>query len=206
MTTAAPASSGPEPPAQHDARRQAILEAAFVTFCQYGFRRTAMEDIARASGLSRASLYLHYRNKQDIFQSLTQTYFDRTSSRIKAALLPGMPPSDALAAVFDAKAGPELEAILASPHGAELLDVKASSVADLVRDGEAAIAAQIADWLRSESAAERLTLGPFDKDPLGLAQTIIAALMGLKTADVGIAGYRADGRRLALLFGRALTL
>ena len=56
-------------------RQDAILDAAFHAFATYGYRRTAMDDIARGAGMSRTALYLHYRNKEDIFRSLALRYF-----------------------------------------------------------------------------------------------------------------------------------
>jgi AcrR family transcriptional regulator len=190
-----------DPLPELDPRRAAILGAAFDTFCRYGFRRTAMEDIARAAGLSRAALYLHFANKPDIYRSLIQHYFMVTASRAAAALQPGMAPEPALAAFFAAKAGPELEAMFASPHGQELLDANTATAADIVRAGESRIAAVLAAWLHTEAAAGRLTL---PDTAAATASTLVAALSGLKTPSAGIAGYRAAAARLAVLAGRGL--
>jgi AcrR family transcriptional regulator len=197
--------TAPSIPDTAEPRREAILNAAFEVFRQYGFRRTAMEDIARAAGLSRASLYLHYRNKQDIFRSLVQAYFDATEARVRDALAPGLWPEDALAAVFAAKIGPELEAMFASPHGSDLLDANFSTAADIVSAGEARIAALLGDWLAQENAAGRLSLVAFDGDARALAETMIGALMGLKDPAAGVEAYRAGAQRLAQLFGRGLA-
>ena len=45
-----------------DPKREAILASAFTQFSRYGFRRTSMEDIARETGTSRASLYSYFAN------------------------------------------------------------------------------------------------------------------------------------------------
>ena len=49
-------------------KREAILNAAFITFKNYGYRKTSMHDIATALGISRASLYSYFENKDDIFR------------------------------------------------------------------------------------------------------------------------------------------
>ncbi|MEM7717163.1 MAG: helix-turn-helix domain-containing protein, partial [Cyanobacteria bacterium P01_A01_bin.68] len=59
-----------------ETKKKAILQASFTTFLQYGFRRTSMEDIASSLGISRAALYLHFKNKQEIFRSLSQQLQD----------------------------------------------------------------------------------------------------------------------------------
>ena len=190
-----------EPLADLDPRRAAILGAAFATFCRYGFRRTAMEDIARAADLSRAALYLHFANKQDIYRSLIRHYFTVTEARARAALRPGMDPEAALLAFFTAKAGPELEAMFASPHGEELLDANVATSADIVHEGEGRIADILAGWLRTEQAAGRIKL-PDSAETV--AATLVAALAGLKSPAAGIAAYRAGAARLAALIGRGL--
>jgi len=184
-----------------DPRRAAILGAAFETFCHYGFRRTSMEDIARAVGLSRPALYQHYQNKQDIYRSLIQHYFDVTETRVREALVPGMAPEAALAAVFAAKAGPELEAMFASAHGDELLDANVATSADLVEAGESRIADHLARWLATEAEARRIRL---TEDPGALARTLIAAQAGLKSPRHGIGAYRAGAAQLARVIGRGL--
>lgn len=190
-----------EIPTEPDPRRAAILVAAFETFCRYGFRRTSMEDIAQAAGLSRAALYLQFANKPDIFRSLISHYFDVTEARTRAALRPGDDPQVALAAFCAAKAGPEMEAMFASPHGQELLDANVQTGSDIVRAGEARLARILADWLSAEAAAGRIAL---PDSPETTAETVLGALAGLKSPAAGIEGYRAATARLAGLIGRGL--
>ena len=114
-----------------DPRQKTILGAAFEAFRLYGFRRTSMEDIARGAGMSRAALYLHYRNKEDIFRSLAGYYYDAAEQAISAELRDARPVAEALQAAFRAQAGELFEALLTSPHGDELLDTKYATAADV---------------------------------------------------------------------------
>lgn len=50
-------------------RRDAILQAATTVFLRYGFRKTSMDDVARAANLSRQGLYLHFANKEELFKA-----------------------------------------------------------------------------------------------------------------------------------------
>lgn len=43
-----------------------IIEAAEKRFSQYGFRRVTMDDIASDLGISKKTLYRHFRSKEDI--------------------------------------------------------------------------------------------------------------------------------------------
>ena len=58
-------------PTPSDPKRESILAGAQVQFSRYGFRRTSMEDIAKETGVSRASLYSYFENKEEIFRDLS---------------------------------------------------------------------------------------------------------------------------------------
>jgi TetR/AcrR family transcriptional regulator, biofilm operon repressor len=47
--------------------KQQIGAAAMQCFSRYGLEKTTLDDIARAVGLNKASLYYYYKNKEDIF-------------------------------------------------------------------------------------------------------------------------------------------
>ena len=181
-------------------RQDAILDAAFGAFATYGYRRTSMDDIARGAGLSRTALYLHYRNKEDIFRSLAARYFDEALRDMTAALhLPGQTLEQALRAAFIAKDGKFMEAVLSTPHGEELMDAGFAVTGDLVAAGEARMVAVLGEWLAQRALPPGLGSGP------EVAQAIIAAVKGLKTSARSLPDYRAGQARLAALFARALT-
>ncbi|MCM2560820.1 TetR/AcrR family transcriptional regulator [Lutimaribacter sp. EGI FJ00015] len=189
-----------------DPRQQAILGAAFEAFRNYGFRRTSMDDIARGAGMSRAALYLHFRNKEDIFRSLAAHYYDTAEQSVRAELRPGRDVAEALPAAFAAQAGELFEALLTSPHGEELLDTKYAQAADVAEAGEARLAAIHAAWLEAEAEAGRVDLAPFGDDAQALSETMLTALHGLKAGRPDPGTYRASAERLARLFGRALAV
>lgn len=194
-------SSGPAA----DPRRKAILKAAFEAFSTYGYRRTSMEDIARASGMSRAALYLHYRNKEDIFRSLAQFYYDDAVAQVRAVLARDLPLQETLTLAFEAQTGQIFEALLSSPHGDELLDTKYASSADIAQAGEAELVAVYAGWLDLQASTGRATLAVAGGDATALAATMMAALHGLKAPMPAPAAYRAAAALLAAVFARALT-
>ena len=91
-----------------DPKREAILEAAFTQFSRYGFCRTSMQDIAKETGTSRASLYSYFENKEEIFRCLSAELHERSlgdaeshlkspgsldlGSRVEAALIARLAP------------------------------------------------------------------------------------------------------------------
>lgn len=56
---------------EKERRRQQIMVAAKRVFIQKGFGKATMEDIAREAELSAGTLYLYFKNKNDLYASLT---------------------------------------------------------------------------------------------------------------------------------------
>lgn len=57
-------------------RKEGILDAAIGVFGHHGFRKTSMDDIAKAAEISKQGLYLHYASKEEIFLEATKKYLD----------------------------------------------------------------------------------------------------------------------------------
>jgi len=53
-------------------KHQVILEAAVKTFAQTGYHRTRVADIAREAGVADGTVYIYFKNKEDILVSLFQ--------------------------------------------------------------------------------------------------------------------------------------
>ncbi|MCK4787973.1 MAG: TetR family transcriptional regulator [Desulfobacteraceae bacterium] len=51
---------------KRDARRHEIINASIDIFYEYGYHKASMRDIARKVGVTQASLYYHFRNKEEI--------------------------------------------------------------------------------------------------------------------------------------------
>ena len=50
--------------------REKIMQSAMENFAKKGFDRTRMEDIAAAAGLAKGTLYLYFKNKEDLFYAI----------------------------------------------------------------------------------------------------------------------------------------
>jgi AcrR family transcriptional regulator len=57
--------------------RQDILRAGRQVFAEKGFEAASVSDIIRKTDLSRATFYLHFQNKEQIFAELTNKLFRR---------------------------------------------------------------------------------------------------------------------------------
>jgi TetR/AcrR family transcriptional regulator, regulator of autoinduction and epiphytic fitness len=73
--------------AADDIRRRRLLDAALATFMRFGFRKTSMEEVARAAHLSRQGLYLHFSTKEELFRATVryalETAFQAASERLE---------------------------------------------------------------------------------------------------------------------------
>src|SRR5258705_4199321 len=67
------------------AQREAILVAATAAFLRYGFKKTSMDDVARAAGVSRQGLYLYFDTKDLLFRESLQHLVSHLISSARAA-------------------------------------------------------------------------------------------------------------------------
>jgi AcrR family transcriptional regulator len=69
-----------------DARHDALLDAAVRVFARYGFRKTSMDEVARAAGVSRQGLYLQFIDKEGLFRKAVAFKLGRQLSAAVSAL------------------------------------------------------------------------------------------------------------------------
>ena len=74
------------------ARRTKVLTAARWCFLNFGFAKTAFEDIAKRAGLSRTLLYRLFKDKEDIYRAVFVDWLvSRHPAARRAAKGPGSP-------------------------------------------------------------------------------------------------------------------
>ena len=56
-----------------EARPQELLAAALDLFVERGFAATRLDDVAKAAGVSKGTLYLYYSSKEDLFKAVVRT-------------------------------------------------------------------------------------------------------------------------------------
>lgn len=54
-------------------RRAAIVEAALDEFVARGFTATRLDDVARRAGVAKGTIYLHFKDKEALFEDLVRT-------------------------------------------------------------------------------------------------------------------------------------
>jgi AcrR family transcriptional regulator len=179
-----------------DRRREAILAAAFVQFMRYGYRRTAMEDIARETGVSRASLYRHFANKEEIFRSLAEGLHDEAVAAAEQALEAPGPIAERVRGALEAKSVRFLDVMHGSPHGAELVDESSRLCGDLASTSEARVQKLLTEALRAAARAGEIDLARAGVSAVAAAELLVLAAAGLKHGAGDVDAFRT---RLAAL-------
>jgi len=85
---AKPASNRAERAAE---RREAIIAAAMDEFIAQGFAATRLDDVAKRAGVAKGTIYLHFKDKEALFEELIRTAIVPLVNRLAA----GPPPSGA---------------------------------------------------------------------------------------------------------------
>ncbi len=68
---------------ERERRRQQIMLAAKRVFSSKGFNRATMEDIAREAELSPGTLYLYFKNKEELYASLSLRILNYINMRLE---------------------------------------------------------------------------------------------------------------------------
>lgn len=81
----------PKNPEIRSERQQQILEAARQIFGEHGLAEARMDDIALAARLSKGTLYLYYKSKDDLVVGLLEALFSQALVQLRASIeLPGL--------------------------------------------------------------------------------------------------------------------
>lgn len=174
--------------------RERILEAATTLFSRYGFKRASMEDIALEAGLSRAALYLQFKNKEDIFRELSRELHEQAMAQAEAALAGDGAIAERLLRAIEAKSLRVLEIAYASPHGGELMDENNRLCGELAVESHGRFVEMIADALKDSDASGEIDLSASGLKPRDAAELLTQSAAGLKLGDVSPDLYR---KRLA---------
>lgn len=167
-----------EPVAEPDApRRDALVATAAGLFVRFGFRKTSMDDVARAAKLSRQGLYFHFANKEALFRAVIEHLARVTLAAANGALeRPDASLEERLVGAFTAMAAD----VLGDADRAAVQELFASAselVGDVVQELDRQIVAALANALKRERRARG---GSGDIAPAALAEHLYAASYGLQ--------------------------
>ncbi len=75
---------GRAPAGQDPAKRRQILDGAYRVFLDRGFDAASMNDITREAGVSKGTIYVYFRSKEDLLEALVDDERSRLSGEMLA--------------------------------------------------------------------------------------------------------------------------
>ena len=125
------------------------LDPIVATFARYGLRKASMEDIAAALGVSRQALYLRHGSKGALVEWATKGVVDTSLAAALASIeQPAKTLVERLTDALDAWVGCHMDALHASPHGAEIVAMLQREPREAVRAAERRLVAAMAEAIR----------------------------------------------------------
>jgi AcrR family transcriptional regulator len=182
-----------------DVRLTKVLDAAYACFIRHGVRKTTMEDIAAAAGMSRPAVYQYVRSKDDAYRRLAARVYDAALAEAQgAAVAPGT-----LAQRLDRTLATKLALTQRlfddSPYANELTGRNALVAGELERRFLTDLSALLASTITAAAAEAELSLGP--ENAHEIAELALALARGLEADHTDL-----DRRRERLRNGIALLV
>lgn len=168
---------------QTDQKITRILDAALPVFVRFGFRKTSMADIARAAGISRASLYLSFNSKEELFRAGSMRAQTRTMDEV-ATVLAGQGSAfermEMALAVFQREL---IAPFWGSADAEELFAANMALAADITLEARTKLLNMLTRTLIAATENKEIDLDPLQAQPAQLASIILAAMDGIKHAQ-----------------------
>jgi AcrR family transcriptional regulator len=184
--------------AMSEERVAKVLDAAYLCFVRHGVRKTTMEDIASAAGMSRPAVYQYVRSKDDAYRRLAARLYNGALAEARSAAHAPGTLAQRLDRVLAAKLALNQRLLDDSPYAGELLGPGARVSVDLERGFLAELTDLLAQTITDAAAEVELPL--HEGNAREIAELALALARGLE-ADPGDPQRRRDRLRngIALL-------
>lgn len=189
-----------EPPS---VRVEQVVVATRTLFLRYGYRRTSVDDIAREAGVAKATLYLHFSGKEDMFRTMIRRFRAEMHARCDAAEALDAPLAARLVELLYANYGTALEWFGDAAHLSELKMFASEHPIGPFDDAAPAFRERVLRLLDGAVAGGEIDPGRQDLSVGAVAQTLMFAATGAKRAQKdGAHGLRAAlGTLVRLVLG-----
>jgi TetR/AcrR family transcriptional repressor of nem operon len=159
----------------------AALERAMHVFWSKGYESASLDDLCRATGLGRSSLYAAFGDKHALFLRALVRYEDAAVARLTAALARPLPITEALAAflsrlIDDIVAGAGRRGCFIGNSAAELPRADREGRAQVQRSLDR-VEATLREGLSRACARGEIAR---DADPVALGRFLTAGIQGLR--------------------------
>lgn len=185
------------PVADAKARVDQIADAALRLFARYGYKRSSMDDIAREAGLAKATLYLHFKGKDDVFRAMLDLLGRRVEARCREVVATEGPFPERLAALLQAHHGLAYASFGTGEHLVELKAVMNAIATQELRAFEQIFSGFARELLLQAESHGEVTLSRL---PTGSEDWIASLLFAAAGAKLGPAPSAEDyAQRLAAI-------
>lgn len=83
-------------------RREHLLDTAINLFCQHGYHATGIDKILEEAGVSKKTMYIHFRSKEELIYAALQKYDGIFRNNfMKAVEESGETPEEKILGIFD---------------------------------------------------------------------------------------------------------
>ena len=173
--------AGPlSPPTTHTDRRTTVLDSALATFARFGYRKTSMEEVARAAHISRPGLYFLFSSKEALFRAAVTQAMERDIAAVEQVLADvDRPLPQRLVEAFDRWAGRYVGPL--TRDVAVVVEDNHDLLGEIAENTPRRFEELITDAIAVESGQETAT---------PVAQTMISTSIGLKHQATSREFYR----------------
>lgn len=188
------------------ATRTAILEAAAAAFARGGLAGTSLNDLVRASGLTKGAFYFHFSSKEELALAAFRLKQEQLLDGMGAAARPDLPAFERLIAMLDARvellAGdPSLGCVLRLGQELRIGADPGSEYAGFQETAIAVIAGLLVEGQQDGSVRR-------DVEPREEAEMVFAAILGIDALSELLSGgddLAVRNQQLVSLLRRALA-
>jgi AcrR family transcriptional regulator len=176
----------------YSVKRNAVVLAALELFTRYGYRKTSIDEIARAAQVAKRTVYLHFENKAAVFLAILAYLGDQVRRRCDAAELTRGTAVHRLTGLLDAYFGMGFEVFSKSEHMPELTETFSKLARSRVGDLNTEYGERLANFLRSLQKT-----GEIGEPPVGLTMKQIVHIL-VRAAEGSKHDPKVQGDRKAL--------
>ncbi|MES5487414.1 helix-turn-helix domain-containing protein [Bradyrhizobium sp. INPA03-11B] len=161
-----------------------ILDATMLVFRRHGFRRSSIEQVAEAAGLTRQALYHHFESKEALFRAVIERIHESAIAAEEAAVAEaetaGGNLGNILAAGMTARMSTMIGSLDGSPHLEELYSEHLVHARDLYQTYAARYAERMVATIARTARRQQLAL-PQDLSPPEFARLVEMSIYAAKS-------------------------
>ncbi len=186
-----------------------ILDAADRQFTRFGYRRTAMEDIAAEAGVAKGTLYIYFDSKESLFCRIQARNVEYAERLCDEAEKRGGDLSDQLFGQLEAWFGMMFDRYGASDHLAELSAARSSVSKKIAVAADKSFHSRLVRLIEAAHDAKKANIKAVKLEPARIVAALLSAARGSKYVlgkPVTPERYRKNLREIAHLFAAALQV